>query len=624
MSNKSTLLCLAGGGVLTANAFILRAAVDDGGFSCGLAAGLAVLALLVPLAIAVARDWKRGETKMHELAVLAVLASCALGDLITSACVALFMNIALLIEGKTASGAKGSLEALARLTPGRARRIDADGQEAEVDPATLKIDDLVRALPGDTLHADGEVVRGRSSVDEASISGEALPVDKQEGSAVFAGTRNLSGMLDYRVRRAGEDTTLGRVRDLILKAESTRLPFIRLVDRYTRHYVPLVLCLCAAVLFFNRTEPDVSARFVSVMVACCPIALILSTPTAVVAALSAAARLGVLFKDVSHLEALARADAFVFDKTGTLTRGELQVALLKPLPGIDELSLLKAAAVAEAGSTHPVARAIRDLARQAKVSVPSPDSLHEEPGRGMLVTWKESEILAGNLAWMVDKGHQEEDFGHLAHQSAQAMSLLFVVQDGQPLGFLGLSDTLRDESKSCLEDLRAAGIRRTAIVSGDRHAVVSTIANGLDLDSAHGGCSPVDKVARINELKEQGLRVVFVGDGVNDGPALATADIGVAMGAAASDLAMESASVALMNNRLDRLPFLLRLARSMRLAILQNFLLGALIIGGGVVLGAMGLLSPVVAALLQVVGALAVVLNSARLFRQGEELREDG
>ena len=154
--------------------------------------------------------------------------------------------------------------------------------------------------------------------------------------------------------------------------------------------------------------------------------------------------------------------------------------------------------------------------------------------------------------------------------------------------------------------------------------MVSTIANGLDLDSAHGGCSPVDKVARINELKEQGLRVVFVGDGVNDGPALATADIGVAMGAAASDLAMESASVALMNNRLDRLPFLLRLARSMRLAILQNFLLGALIIGGGVVLGAMGLLSPVVAALLQVVGALAVVLNSARLFRQGEELREDG
>lgn len=610
----------AGAGlVFIINAFVMLYLVDDDRFLASLCGGIAVIILLIPMVRTVLQDLVGKKMKMHELVVLAVLASCIQGDLITSACIAFFMLISMIIESRTASGVHASLEALAKITPGKAIRLKADGSVEEVEGKDLNVGDVIRVRPGDNILADGEIIKGKSSINEANITGESLPVDKAEKSQVFAGTTNLSGVIEIKVLKAGEDTTIGKVRELILSAESSKLPFVRLVDEYVRFYTPLVVMIAAVVLFFNR-ESDGVNRVVAIFVATCPIALILATPTAVVASLSAAARLGVLIKDVNDIEAMARIDAFVFDKTGTLTRGLLEVSCLKPVDGVKNADLLRAAVIAESGSQHPVAKAVMKLADKAKVKTRHAESLHEEPGRGVLAEYKGEKILAGNLAWMTDNKFKQEDFNFSAKKDGVGMSLLFVVRNGKPLGWIGLSDHPREDADQSLKDLKNSGIEYTAMISGDRNSVVKTVQESLTLNDSAGDCTPADKVEKVKEIQQKGYRVAFVGDGVNDGPALATSDIGIAMGAAGSDVAVESSTIALMNNELNRLPFLVKLARKMRLTVLQNFILGGVFILGGISLGAMGSLSPMIAAVLQVIGAIAVVMNSARLIRHGEEI----
>ena len=610
----------AGAGlVFIINAFVMLYLVDDDRFLASLCGGIAVIILLIPMVRTVLQDLVGKKMKMHELVVLAVLASCIQGDLITSACIAFFMLISMIIESRTASGVHASLEALAKITPGKAIRLKADGSVEEVEGKDLNVGDVIRVRPGDNILADGEIIKGKSSINEANITGESLPVDKAEKSQVFAGTTNLSGVIEIKVLKAGEDTTIGKVRELILSAESSKLPFVRLVDEYVRFYTPLVVMIAAVVLFFNR-ESDGVNRVVAIFVATCPIALILATPTAVVASLSAAARLGVLIKDVNDIEAMARIDAFVFDKTGTLTRGLLEVSCLKPVDGVKNADLLRAAVIAESGSQHPVAKAVMKLADKAKVKTRHAESLHEEPGRGVLAEYKGEKILAGNLAWMTDNKFKQEDFNFSAKKDGVGMSLLFVVRNGKPLGWIGLSDHPREDADQSLKDLKNSGIEYTAMISGDRNSVVKTVQESLTLNDSAGDCTPADKVEKVKEIQQKGYKVAFVGDGVNDGPALATSDIGIAMGAAGSDVAVESSTIALMNNELNRLPFLVKLARKMRLTVLQNFILGGVFILGGISLGAMGSLSPMIAAVLQVIGAIAVVMNSARLIRHGEEI----
>jgi Cd2+/Zn2+-exporting ATPase len=606
--------------VFIINAFITGAVIDDGGFVSSVSALIALVLLMIPMVRMVLADLKSGKTHMHELVILAVLASCMQGDFTTSACIALFMLFSIIIETRTASGAEASLEALARLAPDKARRLRDDGTEEEIDPSALAIGDRIRVRPGESIVADGEIVDGRSSINEANITGESLPVDKQAGDSVFAGTANLTGLLDFTVVRIGADTTLGRVRELILEAEASRLPFVRMIDRYIRYYTPAILIIAATVLFFNRNEPDGLARVVALLVATCPIALILATPTAVVAALSAAARLGVLIKDVNDIEAMARINAFVFDKTGTLTTGHLEVARLLPAQNVDSAQLLRAAACGGAGSNHPVAGAVRRLAERANVVIEQPGDLHEEPGRGVSATFEGAKLLSGNLKWMEENNIEVAGFKDLQQADESGMSLLFVALGGKALGWIGISDTPRPDAADCVSALRELDVPLVAMVSGDRSQVAATVAGELHIDTHRGDCKPEEKVDYITEIRERGYRVAFVGDGVNDGPALASSNIGIAMGAAGSDLAMESATIALMNNDLNRLPFLVKLSRHMKQAVIQNLAVGGLIVFGGIGLAAAGQLSPIVAALFQAAGAVGVSMNSARLIREGEEI----
>src|SRR6266550_2219321 len=340
---------------------------------------IGALILGYPILVTAIKDLKQGRLSINELVAIAVLAAFASGDYKTAGVVAFFMLMGEIIETRTAEGARASIESLIKLTPTKARRLKADKTEEEIPASELKIGDVIRIRPGDNIAADGVIVSGEGSFNQATITGESLPVDKKPGDDVFAGTQNLTGVLEIRVTRAGEDTTLGRVRELILAAEKTTLPIMKIVDQYMGFYTPLVLVIAALVWAFTHNLN----RVIAVLVVSCPCAFILATPTAMVAALSAAARLGILIKNVADIELAAKINAFIFDKTGTLTTGELAVSRLAPLNSVTPAELLRIAGSAEKYSNHPTAKALAQLAGEAGVPLAEPKDFAETAGRGV-------------------------------------------------------------------------------------------------------------------------------------------------------------------------------------------------------------------------------------------------
>jgi len=459
-------------------------------------------------------------------------------------------------------------------------------------------------------------LNGQGSFNQATITGESLPADKKVGDEVFAGTQNLTGVLEVKVSRAGEDTTLGRVRELIIAAEKTKLPIQKIVDQYMGFYTPLVLVMGALVWAFTYDYN----RVIAVFVVSCPCAFILATPTAMVAALSAAARLGILIKNVADIELAAKINAFVFDKTGTLTTGQLAVSRLAPIGETKPAELLLLAASAEKYSNHPTAKALATLAGEAGVPLAEPKDFAETAGRGVKAEINGAIILVGRAQWLKDNGVDSIFEKSVDLNETEGWSLIFIAQNGKCVGWVGLQDKTRADAKEALAELKEAGVRRIAMISGDRQVVATRVAAEIGCEEAKGDCLPQNKVEFVRAMKAKGYKVAVIGDGVNDAPALAAGDIGIAMGAAGSEVAIHSATIALMNNDLRRLPFLVKLSRSTRTVINQNFLAGVVFIIGGLSLAAFGYLNPIVAALMHNVGSLFVIFNSARLVRKGEEL----
>jgi Cd2+/Zn2+-exporting ATPase len=480
----------------------------------------------------------------------------------------------------------------------------------------LKVGDVIRIRPGDNVAADGAIVSGEGTFNQATITGESLPVDKKPGDQVFAGTQNLTGLLEVRVTKAGTDTALGRVRELILAAEKTKTPLLRIVDQYMVFYTPLVLVLGALVWAFTH---DLN-RVISVLVVACPCAFILASPTAMVAALSAAARLGILIKNVADIELAARINAFIFDKTGTLTTGRLAVSRLAPMDALKPAELLRLAASAEKYSNHPTAKALAELAAEAGVPLAEPKNFKETPGRGIQAEVDGSQITIGRAKWLESNGITEDVMKSVDLNETEGFSLIFVARNGRYIGWVGLRDETRKEARDSIASLLKSGVRRIAMVSGDRQPVAARVAREIGCEEVVAECLPQNKVEFVRQMRAKGYRVAVVGDGVNDAPALAAGDLGIAMGAAGSEVAIHSATIALMNNDLRRLPFLVRLSRSTRHVINQNFLFGVLFIIGGLSLAALGYINPILAAIMHNAGSLIVVFNSARLVRQGEEL----
>ncbi len=601
--------------VLILNSFLYSWLFSPNTRVAGFSAAFGAIALGVPIIWVALKDLQRGSLNTNVLVALAVSALFAAGHYQEAGIVSFFMLLGQIIETRTAEGALASIHSLIKLTPTRARRLQGENEQ-EVPVAELAVNDLIRVRPGDNVAADGVIIDGQGSLNEATITGESLPVDKKPGDEVFAGTMNLTGVLDIRVTHAGQDTTLGRVRDLILAAEKTKLPILRLMDHYLGFYTPLVLCIGGLVWLFTR---DLS-RVVSVFIVSCPCAFVLASPTAMVAALSAAARLGILIKNVADLELAGKITAFVFDKTGTLTTGKLAVSRLAPLGQTTPAELLQVAASAEQFSNHPTAKALVRLARETGLSLVKPNDFVETAGRGVKARLNGDSVIIGRAQWLRDNQVSDPLAFTVDLKEAEGWSLLFVARNQQCIGWMGLQDQTRAEAGASLMALKEIGIRRVAMVSGDRQPVATRVSQAIHCDDAVGDCLPQNKVEFVKQMRTRGYQVAVIGDGVNDAPALAAGDLGIAMGAAGSEVAIHSATIALMNNDLRRLPFLVRLSRETRRIINQNFLLGLAFVVGGIALSSMKLIGPITAALFHVSGSLMVVFNSFRLVRQGEDL----
>ena len=612
LSQTVRLVLLFAGSLLVVAAFLADWIYRDNTMVGDFSATIGAILLALPIFWVAILDLWEGHMHMDELVALAVLAAMAAGDFRVAGVVAFFMLISQVIETRTAQGAHRAIEKLVRMSPTRARRLPADGGEEEVDVTALEIGDRVRVLPGETVPTDGRILLGHTTLNEASITGESAPRDRKEGEDAFAGSVNLTGMIEVEVSRVGEDTTLGRVQRLILSAEQTRMPITKIVDRYAGYYTPVVLMIAALVWFFTEDW----SRVISILVISCPCAFILATPTAMVAALSAAARCGILVKNVVDLESASRITAMIFDKTGTLTRGELGVSRLAPVEGVAPADLLRAAVSAEQYSNHPAAEAIRELATSSEVPPAEVSDMREEPGKGVSAMIAGEKLCCGRLEWLRACG---VDVAGDDAADAEGLSVLHVGRGGRHLGWIGLRDQVREDAAEVVADLRGLGLKRLAMISGDREAVASRTASDVGDLEYEAECLPEEKSSYVEKIKNQGFHVAFVGDGVNDAPALAMSNTGIAMGAAGSDVAIHSATVALMSNDLRRIPYLIRLSRSAKHVVLQNVMVGVVFIVGGLVFSGLGMLNPIVATLLHNVGSLIVVFNSARLVRFGED-----
>ncbi len=608
---SGTLLNCLLGAVFVVNSYLLEWLMPDA-FSAELCAIVGALILGAPIVMTAVKDLLKGQVYMNELVALAILASFVQQDFKAAGLISFFMLLSLIIEQKSAVGARASIEALVKLTPRTARLVGKDGKEHEVDAVELEPGDRIRVRSGENFPADGTLIKGATSVNEASITGESLPSDKELGDDVFAGTENLTGLVEVKVTRAGDDTTLGKVRHMIEQAELSRPPVMRLIDKYVGFYTPTVLMLAAMVWFFTS---DMS-RVVAVLVVACPCAIVLAAPSAAVAALAAAARSGLLLKNVGHIEVAADVDTLVFDKTGTLTKGHLAVSLLHPVEGVEPSDLLATAVQAECVSNHPVAEAIRKLAEVAGVEWDKEHSGHETAGKGVQVKIHHDLLRAGRVKWLAEQGLDVSEVEEsLISDKAAGLSIVVIAKNDKVLGWIGLSDEIRENCAVMVEAIKKLNITRICMVTGDNASVASKVAASVGIDLVKSSCLPEDKVAFVEKLKEGGARVAVVGDGVNDAPALASGDTSVAMGAVGSDIAINSASIALMNNDLMRIPFLLRLARQTRSVMNQNLGAGLLFIIGGLYLSAMGLLSPVLAAIIHTCSSLFIIFNSARLVK---------
>lgn len=574
------------------------------------------LLLGLPIILHAVQGVMHGHMHMDELVALAVIAAFATGDYVTAGVVGFIMLLAELMETRTALGARASIESLIRLTPTTATLISNNGLESEVNVSTLKTGDVVRVRPGDNIPADGQIQDGLSSINEATITGESLPVDKVAGMQVFAGTSNITGVLDIVVTKAGQDTTLGKVQQLIMSAEKTQLPIMRMIDQYVMWYIPTILMISAIIYFFTK---DLN-RSISALVISCPCPLILATPTAMVAALSAAARLGILVKNVSLLEIAGKITAVVFDKTGTLTTGQLYVTKLEPASGIEPAELLALSASAEQMSKHPAARAVINLAKEANVSFERAAEFKETPGKGVTATVGGVRVMVGRESFLKENQVDVSGVPDPSMHEEQGFSTLYVSKNNHCIGWIGLQDKARPEAQIAVKELFDNDIKRVTMLTGDRNEVANRVSAELGCTDYKAQCLPQDKLAVVERIKADGHIVAVVGDGINDAPALAAGDLGIAMGAAGSDVAINSASIALMSNDLRRLPFLVQLSRKTRGVINQNLFFGVLFIVLGIAASAVGWLPPIVAAFLHFGGSVLVVFNSARLVRFGEHL----
>ena len=555
---------------------------------------------------------------INVLMVIAVAGAVALGEWREAASVVFLFAVAQWLEVRTLERARQAIRALVDLSP-RQATVKRDGVEAVVPIEELAPGDHVLVRPGEKVPVDGRVIAGHSDVNEAPMTGESLPVDKAVDDEVYAGTINGRGALDVLVTRLGRDTRLARIIHLVEDAQSKRAPVQAFVDRFARVYTPAVIVLAAVVALLPPFAMGADwatwfYRALVLLVIACPCALVISTPVSIVAALSAAARSGVLIKGGAYLERLADVRVVAFDKTGTLTRGDLRVAEVIPTGVATAEDVLRYAAAVEARSEHPVARAIVDRARSVSPDVMPAAAFSSMPGLGAEAQVAGRHVVVGNERLFAARGIDLGRIGAVGSRRARGQSVVFVAADDMLLGCIAVSDHPRETARETVELLKAYGIKRVVMLTGDHPDSARAIAEGLGVDEHHGSLLPEQKHALVQQLRGRGA-VLMVGDGVNDAPALAAADVGVAMGAVGTDAALETADVALMSDELLKLPYMLRLARATVRNIKTNVAVSLILKAAFLVLAITGSATLWMAVLADTGASVIVVANALRLLR---------
>jgi Cd2+/Zn2+-exporting ATPase/Cu+-exporting ATPase len=570
-------------------------------------AGLAlVLVAGYPVFRNVIRATLRGRIVAHTLMTLGVLAALAVGQWATAAVVVFFMRVGDYAERFTAERARRAVRDLTALAPQMAR-VAREGAEVEVPVGEVRVGETVVVRPGEKIPVDGEVIAGQATVDQATITGESMPVEAGPGAKVFAATLARLGSLRVRATHVGADTTFGRVIKLVEEAEAHRADVQRVADKFSAYYLPFVAGV-AALTFVIRRDPLATA---AVLVVACSCSFALATPIAMLASVGAAAKRGLLIKGGKYLEALARADVLLIDKTGTLTLGRPQVAEVVPLNGLSEADLLSLAASAERYSEHPLAEAVRRAALERGLALYEPHEFEALPGLGVRARVNGSRVTVGSRRLIPEAAALPA----AAELEAQGKTVLFVARDGELAGLLAAADAARPEVPQAMATVRALGLRHIELLTGDNERTAAALAERLGV-RYRASLLPEDKIAAVKEYQARGHTVIMVGDGVNDAPALAQADVGLAMGAAGSDVALEAAHVALMRDDWGLVPEVLRIARRTLRVVKVNIGFTLVYNFAGLTLAALGYLPPIFAAAAQSLPDIGILANSSRLLRQ--------
>ena len=541
------------------------------------------------------------------LIAIAMIASLLIGEVFAAGEVAWIMALGALLEDWTVERAKKGLKNLINLTPQTGRRI-TNGNEEVIPVDEIKIGDTLRILPGESVPVDGEIIVGTSSLDQSIMTGESLPIDKEVGDEVFCGTMNLYGSIDIKATSLGENSSLQKLIDLVKAADEKQAPTQRIADKWATWLVPVALAIAiVAWLVTGNIE-----RGVTVLVVFCPCALILATPTAIMAAIGQATKYGVLIKSGEALEILGGLNTLVFDKTGTLTYGNLEVSDVISLK--DDLTsedLLKIVASCEKLSEHPLAKAIVKNAKEAQIDIEEPQDFKMYPGKGVTCTNSYGKIYAGNSKFLseynIDVDCQLDKLKH------EGKASIIVALNDEVIGLIGLSDVIREDSKDMIEKLHELGTE-TILLTGDNAETANYFAKQVGISNVFGNLLPEEKLSWIEKLKSEGKKVCMIGDGVNDAPALKTADVSVAMGSVGSDVAIEAADIALLGDDIGKIPYLKKLSNSTLFTIKANITMSMVINAAAIICSVLGLLNPVTGAIVHNAGSCLVVLNAALLY----------
>ena len=554
------------------------------------------------------------DIKADVLVSIALVASVLIGEDFAAGEVAFIMQLGALLEDLTVAKARAGIEKLVHLTPQTARRL-TDGGEEVIPAEQVAVGDVLRVLPGETVPVDGVILTGQTSINQAVMTGESLPVDKGPGDEVSSGTVNQFGAFEMRAAKVGEDSSIQRMIRLVQSADAGKAKIVGLADRWATWIV--VIALTAAVLTWLVTGQVI--RAVTILVVFCPCALVLATPTAIMAAIGNATRHSFLVREGDALERLASVSKITFDKTGTLTYGQPRVVRVCPLTeAVSREELFRLTAGAEGRSEHPLGRAVAACCREelGQGAVPAAERFQMLPGRGVRAVVDGREVLAGNLELLREElpAPELKAPDQAEERLAEGCTVVYVAVDGRLAGFLALADTVREDAAETIRQVKAAGID-PVLLTGDHASAARTIAGQLGIGEVHAQCLPETKLEIIDAYQARGQRVCMMGDGINDAPALKRAFVGIAMGGVGSDIAVDAADIVLVNDEVRELPHLLRLARRMMVTIKCNLTFSMTLNFVAIILAITGVLNPVVGALVHNAGSVLVIVNSSLLLR---------